>query len=155
MSYAFWADVIVAFHLCYVGFVVVGELFIVAGWILGWRWVRNPWFRLVHLLAIAVVVWESLFHFNCPLTNWENALRELAGQPMGTETFVGRLVHFIFMDGVNPWEPWVYEALHIGFGVLVLATLLLVPPRWSGLKRQRRRDETPSQSQLSTVSSEM
>ena len=61
---------------------------------------------------------------------WEYGLRELAGQQAGTETFVGRLIHFLFLDGENPWPEWVYEALHIGFGVLVLATFLLIPPRW-------------------------
>jgi hypothetical protein len=35
----------------------------------------------------------------------------------------------------------VYEALHIGFGVLVLGTLLLVPPRWAGLRRRPRDPE--------------
>jgi hypothetical protein len=138
MGYAFWADVIVALHLAYVGFVVVGELIIVVGALCGWRWVRNPWFRLVHLAMIGIVAYEAFFNINCPLTDWENALRELAGQQTGTETFVGRLVHFLFLDGENPWEPWVYNALHMGFGALVLGTLLLVPPRWSGLKRRRR-----------------
>ena len=137
MSYAFWADVIVALHAAYVGFVVIGELFIVVGGLFGWRWVRNPWFRTVHLLMIAVVAYEAIFHINCPLTDWEYHLRELAGKDGGSETFMSRIVHFLFLDGDNPWEPWVYEALHIGFGVLVLATLLLVPPRWSGLKRRR------------------
>lgn len=142
MNYAFWADVIVALHGGYVGFVVIGELAIVLGGVCGWRWVRNPWFRLIHLLAIAVVAAEAVFHVPCPITVWEGNLRELAGQASGTETFVGRLVHFLFLDGDNPWPEWVYESLHIGFGVLVLATLLLVPPRWPGRKRQRPVEES-------------
>jgi hypothetical protein len=156
MGYAFWADVIVAFHGCYVGFVVVGELLIVAGWILRWRWVRNPWFRVVHLLAIAIVAAEAIGQVPCPITVWEGQLRELAGQASSTESFMGRLVHFLFMDGDNPWPEWVYNYLHIGFGVLVLATLLLVPPRWASLKRRRRQEEKEEKeetaSQLSAVS---
>src|SRR4051794_15066041 len=130
MSYAFWADIIVALHAVYVGFVVIGELVIVVGGLLRWQWVRNPWFRTVHLLMIAVVAAEAVLHLPCPLTEWEYDLRELAGQQSGTETFMGRLVHFLFLDGDDPWPEWVYECLHIGFGVLVLATLFLVPPRW-------------------------
>src|SRR5947209_2400170 len=99
MGYAFWADAVVALHAAYVGFVVVGELAIVVGALLGWRWVRNPWFRTVHLLMIAVVAYESIYHINCPLTDWERDLRELAGQQTNNETFMGRLVHFLFMDG--------------------------------------------------------
>src|SRR5260370_33161225 len=145
MGYAFWADGIVALHAAYVGFVVVGELIIVVGALCRWRWVRNPWFRLIHLAMIGAVTYEAVFHINCPLTDWESALRELAGQQAGTETFMGRIVHFLFMDGENPWEPWVYEALRIGFGVLGLGALLLVPPRWSGLGRRPRGPETADQ----------
>jgi len=151
MGYAFWADVIVALHAAYVGFVVVGEFIILVGAVFGWRWVRNPWFRTAHLLMIAVVAYEAVFHINCPLTDWENDLRTLAGQQASTETFVGQIVHFLFMDGADPWDPWVYEALHIGFGVLVLGTLLLLPPRWSDWKRRRRSPSDPGNGFPATV----
>ena len=145
MGYAFWADVIVALHAAYVGFVVIGELTIVVGALCGWRWVRNPWFRLVHLAMIAIVAYEAIYHINCPLTDWEYDLRSLAGQATGTETFMGRIVHLLFLDGDNPWDPWVYEALHLGFGALVLGTLLLVPPRLSRLWPRRQGAEPSSQ----------
>ena len=135
MGYAFLADAIVALHGLYVGFVVVGELLIVAGLLFRWRWVRNPWFRVVHLLAIAAVAAEAIAHYPCPLTTWEYQLRELAGQHGGTESFMGRIVHFLFLDGNDPWPEWVYEYMHIGFGVLVLLTLVLVPPRWRSRPR--------------------
>ena len=52
------ANLVVALHVGYVGFVVVGLLLIVLGLIFGWAWVRNPWFRGLHLLAITIVaVW--------------------------------------------------------------------------------------------------
>jgi hypothetical protein len=128
--YAILADILVAFHGGYVAFVVLGEFAILIGAALGCGWARNRWFRSLHLLAIAVVALEAVFHFPCPLTAWEYQLRALAGQATSTESFVGRLVHFLFMDGDNRFEEWVYEYLHIGFGILVLATLLLIPPRW-------------------------
>jgi hypothetical protein len=28
------------------------------------------------------------------------------------------------------FAPWIYDYLHIGFGALVLATFVLIPPRW-------------------------
>ena len=130
MGYLFWADAIAAFHFAYVAFVVVGQLLIMIGLVLRWKWVRNPWFRSLHLLAIAVVAAEAIFHMPCPFTEWEDRLRELGGQPTGSETFVERLVHFFFMDGDNPWPSWVYEYLHIGFGVLVLLTFVAAPPRF-------------------------
>ena len=58
-----------------------------------WRWVRNFWFRLLHFLMIAVVVVESLVGIVCPLTDWEDALREKAGETVEQGTFIGRMVH--------------------------------------------------------------
>jgi hypothetical protein len=130
MGYVFWADVLAAFHFGYVAFVVVGQLLILIGLVLRWKWVRNPWFRSVHLLAIAVVAAEAIFHMPCPLTIWEDNWRTLGGQTTDSQTFVERLVHFFFMDGDDPWPSWVYEYLHIGFGVLVLLTFVAAPPRF-------------------------
>ena len=130
LFYAILADALTAVHFGYVAFVVLGEAAILVGAAFRCGWARNRWFRSVHLLAIAIVALEAVFHFPCPLTTWEYQLRALAGQATSTESFVGRLVHFLFMDGDNPYSEWVYEYLHIGFGVLVVATLLLIPPRW-------------------------
>lgn len=131
MSYSTAADTLAVVHFLYVAFVVVGQLAIVVGLLFRWRWARNPWFRCLHLLAIAYVALESIFHIPCPLTVWEYDLRKLAGQDPSEETFVEGLVHFLFMDGgEDRWEEWVYEALHIGFGVLVLLTFVLFPPRF-------------------------
>src|SRR5262245_57739595 len=128
--YAVLADALTAGHFAYVAFVVVGELAILLGAAFRCRWARNPWFRGLHLLAIAYVAAEAIFHVPCPLTVWEGELRTLAGQQASTDTFVGRTVHFFFMDGGDRWPEWVYEYLHIGFGVLVLLTFVLIPPRW-------------------------
>src|SRR5579871_5299788 len=72
---AFWADVIVAVHLAYIAFVVVGQLAIMAGVFLKWGWVRNPIFRCTHLVMICIVALEALVDFECPLTTWENQVR--------------------------------------------------------------------------------
>ena len=52
---------------------------ILAGIALRWAWVRNFWFRTIHLAMIAVVVAESLCGIVCPLTDWEDRLREAGG----------------------------------------------------------------------------
>ena len=130
LFYGFLADTVTAVHFAYVAFVVVGELAILLGAAFRCRWARNPWFRGLHLLAIAYVAAESIFHVSCPLTIWEGQLRARAGQAENTQTFMQRLVHFLFMDGKDPWPEWVYDYLHMGFGVLVLLTFVLIPPRW-------------------------
>ena len=124
--YGFLADLMVAVHVGYIGYVVVGQLLIWAGWALGWQWVRNFWFRATHLLAIGIVVYEELMDIRCPLSVWEEYFREKAGQPVSGETFLGRLLHsLIFYD----FEPWVFTAIYLTTLAVVVLTLVLCPPR--------------------------
>jgi hypothetical protein len=127
MGYALLADLIVALHVAYVGYVVVGQLAIVVGLLRRWAWVRNCWFRLTHLAAIVLVAGEALLDLECPLTVWERQLRGLAGQEVSEATFLGRCLHdLIFWDA----PPWAFTVLHLGFALLVLLTFVLAPPRW-------------------------
>lgn len=71
------ADIVLIIHFLYVLF-VVGSLPII--WVGAWlklMFVRNPWFRYLHLVAILFVVAESLLGIACPLTLWENSLRQI------------------------------------------------------------------------------
>ena len=125
--YGFLADLMVAIHVGYVAYVVLGQLLIWAGWALGRTFVRNFWFRATHLLAIAVVAFEQVFEIRCPLSIWEEHFRELAGQPTNGETFLGRILHsLIFYQA----EPWVFAAIYYTTLALVVLTLVLCPPRW-------------------------
>src|SRR5262245_52621251 len=92
MGLTFLADVIVTVHLAFVLFVLIGQVLIMIGAVLRWGWVRNFWFRSLHFLAIAIVVFESLFGIRCPLTTWERQLRATAGQTTEDISFVGRMV---------------------------------------------------------------
>jgi hypothetical protein len=126
MGYGLLADLIVAFHVAYVSYVVVGQLAIWLGLALRWAWVRNPWFRWTHLIMMVIVGGEAALNIECPLTRWERGFRELAGQPVSGETFLGRLLHnLIFVD----WPQGVINALHIAFALVVLGTFILAPPR--------------------------
>ena len=53
------ADALLLIHVLFVGFVVLGLLAIYAGCFLHWHWVRNRWFRILHLMAIAIVVLQA------------------------------------------------------------------------------------------------
>jgi hypothetical protein len=127
VDYGLLADAIVAVHLAYVSFIVVGQLLIVAGVIARWQWIRNFWFRLTHLIAIVIVAFEAIAGIPCPLTVWERQLRVAAGQEASGETFIGRLFHSVLFYRL---PSWVFTATYIGFALLVLATFLLTPPRW-------------------------
>jgi hypothetical protein len=128
MFYAWLADLIVAVHVAYVSFVVVGQAAILLGAALCWQWIRNRMFRLLHLVAIVVVAAEAMLGIPCPLTVWETRLRRLAGQEAAEGTFIGRWLHdLLFFD----FPPWVFTTAYVSFALLVLATLIWVPPRWN------------------------
>jgi hypothetical protein len=129
MIYTILADLVVAVHVGYVGFVVFGLVLIVAGWLLGWNWVRNPWFRLIHLAAIIIVALETAVGMTCPLTTLEYYLQDLAGDEIVQGDFINRMVRGLIFTGL-PEGHWLLTALYYGFAALVLATLFLVPPRW-------------------------
>ncbi len=127
MWYSLLADALVAVHVGYVSFVVLGQVAILVGILRGWSWIRNLYFRLAHLVAIVVVALEAVLGIDCPLTVWEAELRTLAGENAAAGSFVGRLLHgAIFVD----LPPWALNALHISFAVIVVATFVLAPPRW-------------------------
>jgi Protein of Unknown function (DUF2784) len=140
--YSILADIIVGVHIAYIAFVIFGQMAILIGWPVGWGWIRNPWFRLIHLTMILVVVVESLpfVQYECPLTTWERELRTEAGQfvPVEGETpdmgFIGRNLHALMFIGSGfEYLVWIYYA----FGAVVVLTLVLVPPRF-------RRAPTPT-----------
>lgn len=137
MWYGFLADLIIAIHVAYVGYVLVGQAIILVGAALRWRWVRNPWFRLTHLAAILIVAFEAIWGITCPLTTWENQLRAAGGGEVAQGTFIGR-----FLDSVLFYDvaPSILNWAYIGFALLVLGTLILVPPR-------RRRAGSPATDQ--------
>ena len=123
--YRFFADALVIVHALYVGFVVVGLFAILLGAALKWKWVRNIWFRSIHLVAIGIVVFEAAFGLTCPLTTWERNLRQLAGEQPQDGSFMGRIAHnILFYDA----PQWCFSVGHCVFGALVLLTFLLVPP---------------------------
>jgi hypothetical protein len=125
MRWRLLADAVVLSHAAYVAFVIFGFIAIVIGAALEARWVRNFWFRVLHLAAIALVLAEALLGMICPLTWLENILRVRAGQAGYPAGFIGYWVHrFIFFA----WPPWVFVALYAGFTLLVAAAFRLVPP---------------------------
>jgi hypothetical protein len=123
------ADLIVVFHACYVSFVVFGLVAILLGIAFRWGWVRNFWFRSIHLAMIGIVVAEALVGMTCPLTDWEKQLRTAAGQTSYPGDFIGYWAHrLIFYQAA----PWVFTVIYILFGLSVLAAFVLAPPRRPG-----------------------
>jgi hypothetical protein len=135
--YRLLADAVVVGHFAYVAFVVFGLAAIVAGGLRGWAWVRNFWFRAVHSLLIGIVVVESLCGIVCPMTTWEDRLREAAGETVEGGSFIGRWAHDLLFVNASPWA---LTTSYVLFGAAVLAALIWVPPRRPRFWRTRNRD---------------
>ena len=117
----------VTLHLAYVAYVVLGLVAILAGYFRSWGWVRNRWFRGIHLAMILIVVVEAWAGVVCPLTTLEHALRERAGQATYAGSFVANAVHdLLFFD----LPEWGFTIIYTAFGSLVLLTFWLVPVVW-------------------------
>ena len=128
------ADVILLVHVLFVIFVVFGLVIIFIGNALAWSWVRNPWFRLMHLIAIAVVVVQSWLHIICPLTIIEMDLRAQAGGTAYSGSFISHWLEVILYYQA---PPWVFVVCYTTFGVMVVAGWFLVRPhRFTKLKSQ-------------------
>ena len=127
MPHALLADLVTALHLVIVAFMLALIVAVPVGGALGWRWIRNVPLRLIHLAIMGYIVFNAARGELCFLTHWEMDLRAAAGQEArGDYSFVGRLLHdLLFVDVELVVLHWIYA----GVGLLVLAGIVLVPPR--------------------------
>jgi len=115
------ADLVLVLHFSIAGFIVGGLVLVWIGALAHWGWVRNRWFRYLHLAAIAVVAAEALLGIACPLTLWEDLLRGGA-RP---DSFVGRWVaRLLYYDAPD----WLFTTLYAAWAAATLLTLRCVPP---------------------------
>jgi hypothetical protein len=126
MNRSFLADLIVSIHFGFVIFVVSGQFVIILGGVLRWRFIRNFWFRVIHLAMILLVVFETLLGISCPLTDWEYELRIAAGQQnVDGSSFIARLIHLLIF---YEFPQIVFTVAYCVFGIAVLMSWCLIRP---------------------------
>jgi hypothetical protein len=129
MPYRLLADLVLLLHVGVVLFVVGGLALVIAGGARGWAWVRDPWFRWAHLLAIGVVVAQAWLGRICPLTTWEMALRGRAGDTVYGGGFIAHwLQRLLYYEA----PLWLFALLYSVFALVVLACWWWVRPRRFG-----------------------
>ena len=116
------ADIVLVIHALVVLFNVGGLAAIWIGAALGWRWIRNFWFRVIHLGSMGIVALGSLLGMICPLTVLEDALRQ-AGPPQSgfIQRWVSRLLYYDF-------HPSVFTTAYVLFAFVVLITFIYIEP---------------------------
>ena len=115
------ADIILLFHFLIVLFIVGG---LPAIWIGAWlklNFIRNIWLRIIHLSAIFFVVGESLLGIVCPLTIWEDNLRQVESD----NSFIQRWLHHILFYEL---PEGVLTIAYLLFALLIAVTFILIPP---------------------------
>jgi hypothetical protein len=122
------ADLVVACHLCFVLFVVLGGL-------LALRWPRAAWFHL------PAALWGAGIEFVqgiCPLTPLENSLRARGGQAGYAGGFVEHyLLPVLYPAGLTQNVQLVLGALVVGLNVAVYWVV------WRRFRAIRRRPGEP------------
>ena len=124
--YRLAADLLLLVHVLFVAFVIFGLLVVFLGKWAGWAWVRNRYFRVAHLAAIGVVVLQSWLGMICPLTIWEMALRERAGDAVYSGAFIANWLNELLYYQA---PAWVFAVCYTLFAVLVVAAWFWVRPR--------------------------
>ncbi len=124
--YLLAADLLLFGHVLFVAFVVFGLVLILTGKVFAWDWVRNTWFRYGHLAAIGIVVLQSWVGVICPLTTWEMALREQAGDVVYSGSFVSHWLESILYFQA---PAWVFSVCYTVFAAVVVASWFWVRPR--------------------------
>jgi hypothetical protein len=118
MWYRAGADLVVVFHLLFIGFVVGGVF-------LTWRW---PLIICAHIPALLYGALIEFAGFRCPLTLLENDLRERAGDAGYRDGFIAHyLIKVIYPPGLT-------HGMQIGLGVLLLLVAIL--GYWGFLRRR-------------------
>jgi hypothetical protein len=119
MIWSLLADGLVILHFAFTTFVIFGGF-------LTWRW---PRVAFVHLPALAWGCWVEVSHNICPLTPWENHLRQLGGEAGYQGGFLAHyLVRVLYPPGLTWHIQWLLAAALIAINVIAYA----------GLARRRR-----------------
>ena len=125
------ANLIVVFHISYFLFVVGGNVAILAH-PRGWKWVDRMWFRLLHIAAVCIVVFEDVFHFECPLNTVEWKLRSdipSAGSSVEATTGIGGFLDFLLRHTIPG------SVLHVFYWA---AAVFVVVSLFGQLRRRHR-----------------
>ncbi len=117
MSYRLAADALVLTHLLFILFVLFGGLLVL-------RWHRLAWLHLPAVFWGAVV---EFFHLICPLTPWENRLRQAAGESGYGGGFIEHyLIPLIYPSGLTAQLQLWMGALVVLLNALVYLGLALL-----------------------------
>lgn len=117
-------------HLAVIAFNVVGCLLIPVGAWRGWHWVRGFWWRLAHLLSLALVALQALLGRACFLTIWQGDLSGVARVQPLIAGWINRLIYW-------PMPLWAFAVAYVVVLAYVVALWVFVRPKKMALPFRR------------------
>jgi hypothetical protein len=112
------SQLVLALHLLVILFNIFGLVAIPIGAWRGWRFVHVYWWRVLHLVSLAIVALQAAFGAACFLTLWQAALREGAGLPVIREPLIQRTVESLIFW---PLPVWLFTALYLALFFYTIA----------------------------------
>ena len=132
------ADAVLVAHTALALFLGLGLALIWLGGWLGWGFVRNRRFRVLHLAGMAVVALESVLGIACPLTEVEFALRMAARLGEAAALYRGGFIaHWLGKILYYDFDERVFLALYLAALGLTLLAWRVVGPRGKATRRGR------------------
>ncbi|MGH6991862.1 MAG: DUF2784 family protein [Caulobacteraceae bacterium] len=126
------AQAVLALHVAVILFNIFGLVVVPLGAWRRWAFVREPIWRLLHLLSLAVTAAQALLGRVCFLT----ALQAWFSGAEAPKPLIMRFVNsLVFL----PLPFWVFEDAYIAVFAYALALLWFVPPRGLDFRSARRR----------------
>ncbi|CAM5585873.1 hypothetical protein SSTU70S_00974 [Stutzerimonas stutzeri] len=122
MPYRLGADALLILHLGFVLFALFGGLLVAR-----WRGLLP-----IHLPAMGWAIYVELADRGCPLTHWEQALRQLAGETGYSEGFIE---HYVLPLLYPDWLTLPVQ--YVLAGVVVIINVLVYAWVWQRRRRPR------------------
>ena len=71
-----FSEIILLLHLLIFLFITLSFILIPIGYFQKWEWVKNKYYRSIHLILMGIISIETILGFMCPLTILENYFRD-------------------------------------------------------------------------------
>lgn len=126
MPYKILADIIVVAHFAWILFMLTGFLLTLLGF---WRREIFDWFffRVLHLFGIFYVSLLAIMGKYCPLTIWENILRQKYDPSL---TYAGSfMIHYVEKLVYPDINPWFIRIPTTFIAVFIIVVFIIRPPR--------------------------
>ena len=111
-----FSEIVLLFHFCIFLFVILSFFLIPFGYYQKWEWVKNKYYRLIHLVLMGIIFIETILGFMCPLTILENFLRN----DIEINNKITQIIHQVMY-----WNLTTYQ-----FTILYLLSLLYLIFLW-------------------------